>query len=303
MKVDKENRKAYYSPQPTISQIVESAYDFRVNLPLYPQQAGLIYLGLVTEETWSVVPHYHDHFELCSIDEGRGWFAVNDLLFHVRKGDLFLTRPDEIHQGAAAGDAPFRLYYLGFRLEGISTLITGYYQPGVQSLAVDQKQQVGQLFEAMLDELRNQRSYAAVMIQSLFSQLLITVLRSYENLPGREGMLSPALMRVLDYLHGSVGLHHTVSELASVAHLSRSHLAREFKRQMGESIGQYMHHLCLERAKYYLRESDDSVTEIARCLHFPSIHPFSRFFKHQTGLTPQEYRQNQRGRGQQEKVK
>lgn len=47
-------------------------------------------------------------------------------------------------------------------------------------------------------------------------------------------------------------------------------------------------------AARHLRESDLEITRIAELLKFNNIYTFSRFFKHNTGLSPQSYRKKNR---------
>jgi AraC-like DNA-binding protein len=44
-------------------------------------------------------------------------------------------------------------------------------------------------------------------------------------------------------------------------------------------------------AKYYLKNNIDTISSIATRLDFDSVQSFSMFFKRQTGLYPNEYRQ------------
>lgn len=86
------------------------------------------------------------------------------------------------------------------------------------------------------------------------------------------------------------GYKHTTVTLARAVHLSRSHLAREFKAHLGMPLGAYARGLRIDRAKSLLGESDRTITEIAEHLGFPSIHSFSTFFKEHFGTAPRTYR-------------
>jgi AraC-like DNA-binding protein len=280
--------------KPYISGVDRREQEICINLPFALVFESLTYIGTVGRETWHVRPHYHDHFELCYVDEGEGWFAISDFSYPVKKGDLFLTKPWEIHHGAARGDAPYRLYYLGFELEMMSSLETDYYQLDLHRVCPDQQECIRSIFHEMFTEIQERQTHTLEMIQSLFLRLLVSVLRLYGQIePVRQGsshLLSPVIREVLNHIHAMSGPDDTIDTLAEQVHLSRSHLAREFKRCMGVSLGQYMRTVCLEWSKLYLRETTASVSQIAELLHFPSIHTFSLFFKRHTGLSPQEYR-------------
>lgn len=286
----------YQAFKPSISGIDQGEQETCIHLPFALVFENLTYLGTVSRESWHVSPHYHDHFELCYVDEGEGWFVVNDFSYPVRKGDLFLTKPWEVHAGTARGASPYRLYYLGFELDQMSNLEADYYQFGVHRVCPDQQESIHGIFTEMFTELQGQQAHALEMIQSLFLRLLVSVLRIYgqseQAQPDKSALLSPVIRAVLDAIHGSdgPGASYTLDALARQVHLSRSHLAREFKRCLGVSPGEYIRTMRLEWSKHYLRETDTSISQIAALLHFPSIHTFSVFFKRHTGLAPQEYR-------------
>jgi AraC-like DNA-binding protein/quercetin dioxygenase-like cupin family protein len=284
----------YNAITPHTTKIVEADRETRIELPFSLVFESLAYIGVVLRETWHVRPHYHEHFELCYVSEGQGWFAIEEFSYKVKQGDLFLTKPGEVHQGAAAGDLPFRLSYLGFQLDKMSTLELSYYQLGSHRVVPDSEGIIKGILEAIFNELQSEQKHRQEMAQGLFLQLLVHLLRTYEHSTlvqdGAPGVFSPLLRQVLYHVHTEIGNGHGIDELALSVHVSRSHLTHEFKRAMGVSLGQYLRALCLDWAKLYLRETSDTVSSIAERLRFSSIHTFSIFFKRHVGMSPQEYR-------------
>ncbi|HKQ52201.1 MAG TPA: AraC family transcriptional regulator [Pyrinomonadaceae bacterium] len=74
------------------------------------------------------------------------------------------------------------------------------------------------------------------------------------------------------------------------------HLAREFRRHCGRSIGEYVRHLRVEFACREIRETKKTFLEIAAAAGFADQAHFARTFKRLTGLTPGQYRANFRPR-------
>lgn len=279
---------------PTVPGFVETDHEIRYELPLDNRLESLAYIGIVQQETWHVDPHRHDHFELCCVEEGQGWFTIGDVYYSVNPGDLFLTKPGETHQGAAKGDSPFRLYYLGFQLGQFRSLELDFYPIDMNRVRRDEACDVKHLCDLIFMELRNRKRRADFMVHGLFMQLLAAVVRIYHDQPAEAGgeprQLPQYLVQVLNELHSNVRANYPIDRLAESIPMSRSHLSREFKRQLGVSIGQYIRTLCIDKAKHSLRESEDSISVIAEKLHFTSIHTFSIFFKRHVGLPPQQYR-------------
>lgn len=93
-----------------------------------------------------------------------------------------------------------------------------------------------------------------------------------------------------DYLNGNA--FHTIKleQLSRVCNLSRFHLLRVFKEIKGCTPQQYLAQLRLRKAKQLLLILDLPVTEIAYTVGFSELSAFTRFFKKQTNLSPNEFR-------------
>lgn len=279
---------------PTLTRLMELPDEFCYEVPYAMLYDSLLYIGVAEQKKWYTPPHYHPHFELCFIVEGQGWFYNNCHLYNVKAGDLFLAKIGEVHYGAASGIDSFKMYYLGFKLDQMKNLELDYIDIGNNRVVEDQTGNLKLMFDQIIDEIRSDQKQSMRMAQSLLIQLLITVLRNYastfEQNKSSATILHPAIKRTLELLHSEVSTRHSVDELAAAVHLSRSHLNRLFKSNLGISIGSYIRALYIDRAKYYLRETNDSITEIADRMGFDSIHHFSMFFKNFTKVSPAEFR-------------
>ncbi len=78
--------------------------------------------------------------------------------------------------------------------------------------------------------------------------------------------------------------------VAGEAGMSPAHFSRIFKKVMGLSYREYLNGCRITKAKYLLRSSAQSVTEIAFSLGFADSTGFGRNFKKLTGHTPSAFR-------------
>jgi len=279
---------------PTLSRIDSNDQEICFYLPFHRQLNSLAYIGVNRNDTWYVPAHYHNHFEICYISQGQGWFTAGDKFYPVEEGSLFLAKPGDIHQGAASGGRPYTLYYLGFTLTHMHHLESEFYSLTEHSIKSSQSRAAGQIFNEMLDEVRSAESWNDYMVTSLFNQFLITTLRQFKRHVANESNtlpLTPEIRLVMDLIHQQAGMRLNVDELAQAVYWSRTHLDRQFKRAMGISLGEYIRRFCCDKAKFWLRETSIPITEIAEDLGFHSIHQFSMFFKRCTGQSPRQYRE------------
>ncbi|MBQ3105918.1 MAG: helix-turn-helix transcriptional regulator [Eggerthellaceae bacterium] len=88
----------------------------------------------------------------------------------------------------------------------------------------------------------------------------------------------------------------TLQALADVLYVSRTRLCVTFKREVGCSVGEYLHAARLKRAKALLEETNDAISEIAASVGYTRQSSFAERFKEDTGVTPTEWRRGVRAR-------
>ena len=81
-----------------------------------------------------------------------------------------------------------------------------------------------------------------------------------------------------------------LSEIAAEAGVHPVHLAREFRKHYGTSVGEYLRRVRIEYACRELMGSNAAVTNIAFAAGFADQSHFSRTFKRLCGTTPGRYR-------------
>jgi AraC family transcriptional regulator, transcriptional activator of pobA len=83
----------------------------------------------------------------------------------------------------------------------------------------------------------------------------------------------------------------TVDYFATNLNLSAGYLTDLLKKEIGKTTKEFLQIEVIERAKYQLLNSNDTVNEIAYSLGFEYPQYFNRLFKSKIGMTPIEYRQ------------
>lgn len=82
----------------------------------------------------------------------------------------------------------------------------------------------------------------------------------------------------------------TVRYYAGELCLSENYLNRCIKNVIGRSAKQFINEVNVEYAKVLLLNTKSDISEIAFELHFPSPSYFSKFFKKETGMSPNKFR-------------
>ena len=81
-----------------------------------------------------------------------------------------------------------------------------------------------------------------------------------------------------------------INDMASAAATSRSGLNRKMKELMGITPADFMREARMKKACKMLKETDESITEIAFSCGFSDAKYFSKCFKASIGVSPTDYR-------------
>ena len=90
------------------------------------------------------------------------------------------------------------------------------------------------------------------------------------------------------YIRTHITEEITLAQLEQVFYISRFHIAREFKRQTGQTLHSYIVKTKLDLCCHYI-EQGRPITEVYRLGGFGGYNHFFRAFKQEYGMTPKQY--------------
>ena len=144
-------------------------------------------------------------------------------------------------------------------------------------------------------EFQQNPSGNQLYVDSLANILAVNLLRHHATnkpqLPIYEGGLPQRqLMQVLDYIEAHLAQNLKLENLAQLLDMSQFHFSRLFKQSMGIAPYQYLTQQRVEQAKQLLKQTDQSIVDIALHCGFSSHSHLSKKFRQITGMTPKSYR-------------
>jgi len=98
------------------------------------------------------------------------------------------------------------------------------------------------------------------------------------------------ISQVVDLVHARYSDRLTLAEIAATVSVHPVHLAREFRRFQGCTVGEYIRRVRIEQACRELTDSTQSLATIAVSAGFADQSHFSKTFKRLVGMTPIQYR-------------
>lgn len=141
-------------------------------------------------------------------------------------------------------------------------------------------------------ELRRELEWQDDLSSSSVANTIVALLSEF----GRHACLEvrsippPWLQRLQEQIEEEFHLPHTLESLAATVGVHHVHLAREFRRRFGCTVGQYVRLRRVEFACHRLTTSSDSLAEIAVDSGFSDQSHFTNVFRALVGLPPGAFR-------------
>lgn len=259
-------------------------------------QIGDLYCG----SGYYLKMHKQIVYEITYIYSGKGKFFVNGKGYEVRKGDIIVNKPGDIHEGEADGIEPFRFFYLGFLfseskgedgdlLSNIKNIFDNLKNP-VTTESINLRD----TFTKAYKEFINGDNYSKYLIKNYLIEILITTSRNFKQnnkTNSIEYEINEKLLdRIINYIDTNFEKNIRVEDISMELGYSSSYISHLFSKHMGISIKSYYDNKRLEKAVKLLKESNISISNIAIKLNFKSVYSFSRAIKVKYGMAPSKIR-------------
>ena len=271
-----------------------------------PDFAFNTYLCTIPQDFDRVNPHWHDQMEVVYIKRGEGVVSVDFNRLEVRAGSIVPVLPGEIHSIEGASDG--RMEYeniifspgmLGggdedewFRKNVLEPLRDGDFAferpiPPGTDFYLEAKAALDGADAACTNRTPGYSLLVKGHLLEFLHALYANRLDRTQTQPRRS---ADRLKVVLADVKTRYAEKLTVEGAASLAGYSKAHFMRVFKEETGQTFVGYLNDYRLTAATYFLRETDESIGNIAVSCGFDNGSYFIRRFRARYGKTPSEYR-------------
>ncbi len=240
-----------------------------------------------------LLPHHETHFEIHIINNGTVNWWVEDEIYALEPGSVFLTKPGELHGGIKNIMQPSTLTWLQVDASFLKDSSIEQELLEISERQASSTPELLQLLETMLEEIETPKADSPRLLTAYLDIFLSKLLRQYQHKTSDENL--PEVCRVLfKYIDEHITAEEPikVEDLCNHVGLSRSRIFQLFEEHVGQSPIAYINRRRVERAKHYLRQTKQQITQIALELGYSSSQHFATAFKRLTGLSPKEYRKS-----------
>ncbi len=256
-----------------------------------------------------VYTHWHKEMECIYIRKGRGTFQINKTTIIGHEGDLILIEKEAIHHIRSSRRDVLHFESIVFDLKMMQCVIEDLCQIAFVEPLIKKKvkfnpivrtqeryyKEISQSFFYILKVYQEKEAYYYVALKAALFQFFYQLLRGgyMEMAQEEETRQIEAMKIVLDYIHTHYSESVTAKEMADMVHYSEYHFMKLFKAYTGKTLISYINEYRIERSKYELLKTNQTIDEIADRVGFCTTSYYIQLFQRIEGLTPKKFRKEQ----------
>jgi AraC-like DNA-binding protein len=235
--------------------------------------------------------HTHAHYQLYYLLEGQRIYYFNgDNIYNVRENCFVLTSPNTPHK---TDGGQLERIIVNFDLDYFDVLDKEFVDKCFSHFSFQfDSGSVSELKGVVCDiEKEYHKGYKPKddYLKVKLAELLILLSRNTHNILSSGKIRNPLIMNVLRYINDNYR-GATLESVAKAFYVSKSHLAREFKKNMGVTTGEYILGKKISAAMDLLTNTSVRIQEVACACGFSSPNYFGLAFKKSVGISPQKYK-------------
>jgi AraC-like DNA-binding protein len=258
--------------------------------------------------TWKVPYHCHQGYELHFVPKGKGYLYSKGKAYRITPNTFYMTGPSVYHCQETDTIDPMEEYCINFNVELLKLrskdnmdFLKDETDEIINSLLSNDfwfgkdKYKSYRIFENIFKEIENKQVGYYTNIKNYISQIIINEVRCYVNkkkasysLPLKT--IDDRRKDIIDTFFNECQNELNIETLAKELAVSVRQLNRILTSLYSMSFKEKLLWHRIEESKGLLKTSELSISSIAKMVGFQSSSYFSRAFKNNTGLSPQEYK-------------
>lgn len=250
--------------------------------------SDLIAVEAVGQPDMERPPHRHRFAQLVIVEAGTGNHLVDFAPVPIRRGDIHILAPGQVHSWDATGLSGRALMFDEELLDGTGVLperIRELILLGAAPLQVsaDARRRVNRLFDAAADTV------SAEAARHLVTALLWECIHGSVG-PAAERRHSSLTGQFMEQVLRDPSARHTVTAHAAQLGVTTGYLTETVVADTGSTPGRILRAAVVREAQRLLSGTTLTAAQISARLGFSEASYFSRFFHREVGCTPTAYR-------------
>lgn len=239
--------------------------------------------------------HLHDNYEIFYLRSGKSEYFIKDQLYSVDAGSVLFIPKQTIHKNCYLS-AEYERTVLNFSEHYIDNDIFKQTQSLFRHhifIPTDIRfiQQIFSDMHAEWDRLLEGDNYALRSIRHYLNILLLHFIRNKDAYMIEDTKITnPSIGRLIKYINKNFQMPISLKTAAQMLNLTPAYLSALFIKNTGLGFKDYLCSVRIKQAKIMLRNTAKPVYQIADESGFNDSNYFSTAFKTVTGMSPTQYR-------------
>ncbi|MGX5854640.1 AraC family transcriptional regulator [Dyadobacter jiangsuensis] len=258
----------------------------------------------VHEHQSLVFPHRHSFYHLVVFTEGSGRHTIDFHHFQARPYQIYFMIPGQVHTWDFEGDMEGYVvnfsdsFFKSFLLQPEYLDSFSFFDQdssnNVLTLSESVRANVCRLFEELLNQNARASAWRDDMVRVLLLQIFMIIEQSdsvdrKKHAEKGKNATVRNFIRLIDKHYDRLRLPGQYAEMLNV---TPNHLNALCKEHVGMQAGELIRNRIVLEAKRLLINLDLTVSEIAYKLNFNDNSYFTKFFRKETGMTPEDFRKS-----------
>lgn len=284
-----------------VAEAAESVRFEQPNVPLYIQEEGES-----TQVRHDALMHWHEGVELIHVLAGGMRCFINDIELDLQPGDFCFINSDQMHVADSGSHGDYRANIVILNpalMTRNDTVFAQYVKPIIDNkdfshfhllASTGSAAELCQLVDEISELQRNKPpAYELTIIGLLhlaFTRIYLAYIDEHTEM-NRSGHDASTQRRMSQYIYDHFAEKISLDDIAAAGNVSRSKCSKVFKHYLQKSPIDFLNLYRLEVASRLLKNTDESVSQIASACGFSQQSYFDRQFGRTYGCTPREYRE------------
>lgn len=262
---------------------------------------GIVLFSKYSDNITDIHNHYHDCHELIYIKKGTVTLKVSSKCYSACGGTMIIINRFEEHSIEIKSEEYHRFdMRIAPTFDTVNDSDLSYLYPFVVDrpdnfshiIKIEKnKDELESTFLHICEEYNSSDLYGENMLNLLFKQLLIYVLRNNKNEFSKyESKYLDLINNIKRTFETEYEKEYTLESLSEIHHISPYYLSHIFKSVTGCSIMKYLNSCRIAQAKNLLIKTDMPIYEIVAKCGFSDSSNFVRLFKKNVGISAREFR-------------
>lgn len=235
------------------------------------------YFLLLSLKNYHFPLHFHRTYEILYVNNGQLSISVDNHEYSLQQHDLVFIFPNQLHKFETHGHSEITIIL--FSPEWIGDFHMDYkgFTPTDNVLHLVQEPNL-----AMLDSIYGQKSFLYGICADLIRK------NSFGQI--KQSPHTKLLYKILLYVEENFASNCTLKAIAKHLQYDYTYLSKQFVHLMNMSFTDYLKHYRISQACYILKNSNQTISEVASLCGFNNLRSFHRNFRMVTRQSPTEYR-------------